>query len=140
MDILVICIFIRERIACRQAQWYWPHTDLVQMSRHSQSHGVTILASMCSVEFGVAHDFAIEEKDTHNAACFPGADNKYAKQRRIASENRPISRILKKVTTHRIPPRSVSKIAPRRSGAIFSSHAKAEPNLADASVSSVVAS
>ena len=53
---------------------------------------------MCSEEFGVAHDFAIEEKDTHNAACFPVADKKYAKQRRIASENRPISRILKKVT------------------------------------------
>ena len=84
--------------ACKKAQLYWPHTDLVQMSRHSQSLGVTIPASICSVEFGVAHDFAIEEKETHNAACFPGADNKYAKQRKIANENRPISRILNQVT------------------------------------------
>jgi hypothetical protein len=37
INILVICIFMRERTACRKAQWYWPHTDLVQRSRHSQT-------------------------------------------------------------------------------------------------------
>ncbi len=67
------------------------------MSRHSQSHGVTIPASMCSVEFGVAHDFAIEEKESHNAACFPSADNKYAKQKRIASETDPSAESLKRL-------------------------------------------